>query len=375
MTRACSLLLALLLPALAQAQEEWVYVSATLDSKVSVWAVGPQGKLSLRSELALPERPAAMALSPDRKRIYVAGVRVVRKARADGKKGRRERQNWIVTLERGARGALEVAGRQRVPDRYAYLRVAPDGRFLLTAAYGRGSVSVFPLVKGLCGARVQELTTERTAHCVEFDPSGKFVFVPHTAPNKVYQLRYDARSGRLSPNVPASVSGPADDKRVHQPRHVRFHPRLPLAYTSNERGGGISRWSLDPKTGTLTLQQTLSTLPPKYQGESAAAEVRLTPDGRFAFVSNRDKDKRGRDTLAAFALDAQGALSAVGTFPAPAFPRAFTVGGGGKRLYVAGQHTRHLVVYAVDAKLGSLRESQRLDVGKGPAWVLSVLDR
>ncbi|MCH8235197.1 MAG: beta-propeller fold lactonase family protein [Chloroflexi bacterium] len=83
---------------------------------------------------------------------------------------------------------------------------------------------------------------------------------------------------------------------------------MKIAYTSNENGGGITAWKFDPQQGTLKRLQKLSTLPPDYDGESAAADIKITPDGRFAYVSNRDVSKRKkgesmRDTLAAVSLD------------------------------------------------------------------------
>jgi 6-phosphogluconolactonase len=358
----CLLLALLLAPALSLASESLIYVSCSDVRRVEVYASDAKGALTPRSRLVLEGKPGPMALSPRGKWIYVAATR----------RGRGKAVHEVVTLERLAGGKLRVAGKSTVGSRPTYLRVGGAGAFLLSASYGAGDVSVHALTAGLCAQRVDHKLTERTAHCIQLDPSGRFAFVPHTAPNKVYQFRFDPKRGTLSPNEPPAVSGPDTEHAYHQPRHLRFHPTLPLAFTSNERGGGISSWRFDSAKGTLTREQTLSALPPGTTGKSAAAEVRITPNGRFAYVSNRDLDKQGKDTLAGFALDARGKLRALGHFPAPSFPRCFAIDAAGLYLYAAGQVDHRLAVYRIDAKTGKLLPLERLAVGKRPSWVLCV---
>ena len=117
------------------------------------------------------------------------------------------------------------------------------------------------------------LATAMGAHAIQTDPSNQFAFVPHiarfndnvleplresTGPNAdLRQLRFDVRTGHLSPNTrlrvePATRLGP---------RHYCFHPSLPVVYFSNEQGCSVTAYRLDPATGTLSALQTLTTLP------------------------------------------------------------------------------------------------------------------
>ena len=165
----------------------------------------------------------------------------------------------------------------------------------------------------------------------EFDRTGKFVYVPHTSPNKVYQYRLNLETGRLTPLKQPWVVGPDEDHQYHQPRHIAFHPTLDMAYTSNERGGGISGYKLNTRNGMLTLSQTLSSLPEGYTGSSAAADIKITPNGNFAYVSNRDTETRDRhqDSIAAFKIGSKGKLTRIGTFPTVWFPRSISIDGTG----------------------------------------------
>lgn len=355
-----SLFLACFLAPVARADEEFVYVSCRGERRIEAYAIGSDGKLKPLAQTPLPGAPAPLALSPDRKRIYAATQR----------RENKEKIVEIVTLRRGPTGKLVIEAAAKISQRPAYLRVSPKGEFLLAAHYGGGFTTVFSVLKGAAtGTPTDRAHTRATAHCAEFDPSGRFVFIPHTKPNRIYQYRFNPKRGELVPLTPPSVAGPEAERRS-QPRHLRFHPTLALAYTSNERGGGISSWSLS-KEGTLTLVQTLSTLPKDFRGESAAAEIRITPNGRFAYVSNRDKTKSqdGADTIACFAIDALGKLSAIGHAPAPRYPRSFNLAGEGRLLYAAGQRDSRLVSYRIGDD-GRLSELERRSVGKTPSWVL-----
>src|SRR5207248_8672660 len=102
-------------------------------------------------------------------------------------------------------------------------------------------------------------------------------------------------------------------------------------------------------TGTLKPLQTLTTLPGDFNGTNACAEIKLDPTGRFAYVSNR-----GHDSIAAFALAADGKLSAIGQFLTEKTPRSFDIDPAGKYLFAAGESSGKLAGYRIDAKSGAL---------------------
>src|SRR5205814_3957281 len=128
--------------------------------------------------------------------------------------------------------------------------LAPDrtGRYLLSAYYQGGGATAHPLTAdGAVGpAPLDWLATATGAHAIQTDPSNRFAFVPHiarlndnvleplqesTGPNAIWQLRFDAQTGRLTPNAPLRVE-PAT--RLG-PRHYCSHPTLPAVYFSNEQ--------------------------------------------------------------------------------------------------------------------------------------------
>ena len=148
-----------------------------------------------------------------------------------------------------------------------------------------------------------------------------------------------------------------------------------MGFTVNERGGGISSWNFDAKTGRLTLLETLSSLPPNWEGNSFAADIHITPNGRFAYVSNRDgrKETPGKpngDTLAAFEIDLKtGTMKLVGHYATERFPRSFCIDKTGHFLFAAGELSDKLAAYRINQKTGSLAPIGTYKTGKTPIWV------
>ena len=323
------------------------------------------GELQTRFNVDLPGHPGPLAFSPDASIVYAALT------------GMRDNRAGIATLARAGDGSLTLQSTSPITSRTPYIRCTKDGRYLLAAHYGEGDVTVYRITDGLCTSElVDQHTTERTAHCIELDPSGRFAFVPHTTPNRVYQFRFDPDSGRLFPNDPPFVTGPEESRNFHQPRHYVHHPILNVAYTSNERGGGITAWAFDPGSGTLTRRQTLSSLPPDYTGRRAAADIHLTPNGRFAYVSNRDVTQRGaeqamQDTLTGFALDQEtGEIQLIGHFATAHVPRSFCIDRTGRFLYSAGKRSAELDAYRIDQRSGALQQFATYSTNSGPVWVM-----
>ena len=341
-----------------------LYLTSSQDKAVIVYSVnGENGELVEKFKTKLPGRPGVMTFSPDAEYVYVT-------MSAAGKPG-------IVTLKRHGDGSLSLSGTAALTSDSCYLRTDGSGRFLLASHYSAGDVSIYRIVDGVCTSELTQLRkTAPRAHCVEFDPSGRFVFVPHTSPNKVYQFHFDDGDGTISPNDPPFVDGPDRNHRYHEPRHYVHHPVLDTAYTSGEFGGGITAWKFDPDSGTLKRLETLSTLQPDVSGEFYAADIQVTPDGRFVYVSNRDQTadrpaESRQDTLAAFALDsATGLMTRIGWFPTPNQPNSFCVDQTGRYLYSAGTDTSILFAYHIDQKTGHLDHFATYETGRVPVWVM-----
>jgi 6-phosphogluconolactonase len=222
---------------------------------------------------------------------------------------------------------------------------------VLVANYGNGAVASFAIAgDGSLGAAVGGATPGQNAHMIVTDPASQFALVPCLGSNYVAQFRFDSSSGKLTPNMPATVApAVAGAPSPSGPRHVAFHPGGKVVYLINETASTMTAYSFDAAGGTLTPLQTLSTLP---SGTSAAgntgAEVWVHPSGRFLYGSNR-----GNDSIAVFTLDAAGKMSFATTVRSGgATPRSFTLDPSGAWMLVANQNGNNVVVFRVDPGSG-----------------------
>src|SRR5262249_48613748 len=153
---------------------------------------------------------------------------------------------------------------------------------------------------------------------------------PDKGLDRVFVYRLDASSGKLVPGEPPSVASRAGAA----PRHVDFHPTLPMAYVINEIDSTITVYRFDPEKHELKPLQIMPTLPTTYTGNNSGAEVVVSRSGRFVYGSNR-----GHDSIAIFAVDpVTGLLSSVGWEPTQGrTPRFFALDPSGEYLYAANQ--------------------------------------
>jgi 6-phosphogluconolactonase len=328
-----------------------VYVSVAAEKRIAVYQMDrATGKLAHRGDTKLEGEPGALTVDPGRQFLFAA-------LRAEGKLA-----SFRINRATGLLTHLNTVPAGPDP---AHISTDAAGHYLLAAYYVDAKVTVHAIGKdGMLGDKpLQSMPTADKAHAIVPDPSGRFVFVPHTGPDTIFQFAFDAKTGRLSANEPPKLTTP----KATGPRHLVFHPSRPVAYVANEQGGSVTAYALDPKDGTLRPLQTVPTLPKDFMGTNACAEVRAHPSGRFLYVSNR-----GHDSIACFALDDGGKVSAIGQEPTETTPRSFDIDPTGKYLFAAGESSGKLAAYVVDGKSGRLNRLDTYEVGKTPWWVLAV---
>ena len=328
-----------------------VLVSLTGDEQIRLYDLDPaSGALQLRSTGEAHGPSGALFLHPSGSVLLTAHVESTTLAslRFDAASGELTLINTVDT-EIGTPAHL-------ITDR--------AGRFLLTAYYGGGGVTVHRLGDdGAIGELVQYVDTGEKAHSILLAAEDRFAFVPHVCPtNKTCQFRFAGESGLLTPNDPGELAPPDAETG---PRHICFRPQGDVAYIVNEQGNTVTAHRFDAEAGTLEIFQNTSTLPPDYAQGGATAHVEVHPNGRWAYASNR-----GHDSIVGFNIAADGALSPFGHFPVPASPRSFNIDPSGTYLYCAGEAADTMTAYRVDAATGELHPLADYAVGKQPFWVM-----
>jgi 6-phosphogluconolactonase len=235
--------------------------------------------------------PTCLALDPARKHLYVGNEE--------------DEGGGITSFAIAADGSISPLNHASGSDSgFTSLAVSPNGKLIAGASYGGGSASVLSLnADGSVGAEVgfYDFGSNAQAHCVGWDPTGKFLIVATKGADAVQQLKV-AENGELSPNTPLSVPAGADTG----PRHLAIHPSGKLAFVVTENGSTVIPYQLSA-TGTLTPGQVVPSVPKNWNGDNTGAHVELGLGGNFLYASNR-----GHDSVGVFSVDqGNGALTLV----------------------------------------------------------------
>jgi 6-phosphogluconolactonase len=332
----------------------FVYVGSSDSQDVTVLELKSNGDLAPVATTAVPgpTKPGGslpMAVSPDKKRLYV---------------GLRNEPYSVVTFAIDHKtGQLTLVGPGPLADSMAYVSTDRSGKFLLSASYGGNKVAVNPIgSNGVVEQAAQTIATEPNAHCIITDPTNRYVLHTSLGGDLVYQEKFDAKTGKLTPNDPPSISV----KAKAGPRHLVFSPNKKFVYLVDELDASIYVFPWDAKTGTLKKEtQVTSALPQGFSGKPWAADIHLTPDGKYLYASERTTS-----TLAAFAVDAKtGALTSIDSYPTEKQPRAFNIDPSGRYLLAVGQLSNSLTTYSIEKKTGKLTKLKEYPMGKNPNWV------
>lgn len=262
-----------------------------------------------------------------------------------------------------ASGGLQHRATAPLPAPMAYIATDRTGRLLMSASYKEGKLAVSRIddVGAVQAPALSVLATPPKAHCIIAGRSGGMVYATTVEGNAILLFRLDLESGLLTPADPPAMPCRAGAG----PRHITLHPRLDVLYCVNELGGTLATFAIDPGTGALTELQYESLVPAGFQGNARAADLHLTPDGRFAYASVRNTH-----AIAGFAVDARsGRLTPIGRFDAEPSPRGFGLDPQGRFLLCAGQNTNMVRVHAIDPVNGALSAGTPYPVGRNPSWV------
>ncbi|HEY8994628.1 MAG TPA: lactonase family protein, partial [Lacunisphaera sp.] len=249
----------------------------------------------------------------------------------------------------------------------AHLDIDATGHTAVAISYHGGQVASFPiLADGKLGARKSLIShtgqlgpnTKRQdkphPHSVTFSKDNRFAYVCDLGLDRIYRYRLDPAAAILSPAGETATAPGAG------PRHSKFSADGKFLYVINELNSSVEVFVADAATGELNRVQAIPTLPAGFAGESICAEIRLSPDERFVYGSNR-----GHDSLAVFARDASsGMLTLVEIVPTGGkHPRNFNLSPDGRWLVCGNKDSDNVTVFRVDTATGRLaRTAQTLKV-------------
>lgn len=202
------------------------------------------------------------------------------------------------------------------------------------------------------------------AHCAHFWHD--WVFIPDLGENAVFQYRYDpaAKSLTRETHIPFEPGS--------GPRHMAMHPTLDICYISNELFNTVCVARLDASDPSETKPRLIpfeyhSTVDNR-EATSYVSEIKLSPDARFLYVSNR-----GDNSLAIFKVLDDGRLERSGLVPTGGkFPRHFAITPCGTAVLVANQDSGHVRVFSRDIETGALEMTDEIFEVPAPNYIRFV---
>ena len=240
-----------------------------------------------------------------------------------------------------------------------HVSIDQTGKTAFVSNYGGGSLAVLPIkTDGTLGAATDSVqdtgsgpNTERQerahVHSATLAPDNRFVYVADLSTDKLNIFDVDVKVSKVKP----AIIPYAKVKPGSGPRHFTFHPNGKYAYLVEELISSVAVFSRDAKTGALTLlEDNVKTLPADFTSPNTSADIHIDPSGKFLYQSNR-----GYNSLAIFAIGANGKLTKVGDQPTEGkTPRNFMIDPKGDFVFVAHQDSDNITIFKRDQKTGKL---------------------
>jgi len=317
---------------------------------VSVWSVDDPARPRPAAPTAVLPAPSFLVAHPGAPVLYAVN----------------ELDDGAVTaLAVGPGGALTPAGREPTGGSApCHLAVTADGRHLLCANYGSGSVAVFPLGSGgTLGARSDLVAHQGSGpvpdrqegpHAHHVSVRGADVTAVDLGTDTLYGYRLEP-GGTLTPTWTTGAGAGSG------PRHLAV-AATGRRYVADELGSTVSVYEPDPAGGLRLTHRRPATLRPP-DGDNFPSEIAVSADGRFVYVANR-----GNDSVSTFEIagDALAPVDEVAT--GGVGPRHFAF--VGDFMYVANERSHAVTV--LDVSSGVPRPAGiRIDV-PSPVCVLPV---
>jgi 6-phosphogluconolactonase len=324
------------------------------------------GKLKPLRRTAGAENPFFLALSPDGKYLYSTHARQF---------GGKENEQVAAYQVVGRAGELKLLNRQSAEGTAAcYVDVDKTGKAVLVANYSSGSVASLPIKgDGSLGEHAAffkhkgssvnpQRQKEPHAHCIVVSPDNRYALAADLGTDEILCYKLDPATAKLTPNKPPSARAPAGAG----PRHLTFHPNGKRVYVINELLNSVTAFDWDADAGTLKEKQTISTLPDDFKGTSHCADVKVTPDGRYLYGTNR-----GHDSIAAYRIAEDGRLTLVAIEPSRGKgPQNLAITADGRWLLCANMPGDNVAVFQIDLRSGKLMSAGEPVAQPGPSCIM-----
>ncbi len=298
------------------------------------------------------QNPFFMAVSPDKRFLYATDAE---------KFGGKEDERVAAYAIEGRSGQLKRLNEQSTRGRAScFLGMDATGKTLVVANYSSGSVASLSVkADGSLGEAVSfvqhtgsGLNPHRqkgpNAHSLVISPDNRFALAADLGIDKIMIYSLDAVAATLIPNKEQHF---LTVRPGSGPRHMVFHPNGKVLFVVNELSNSVTSFDYEAGTGKLSSLQAILTLPSDYTGKSACADLKITPDGRFLYATNR-----GHDSIASYGIADNGLLTTLKIQPSQGKgPQNLLITPDGHWLLCANMPGNSVAVFQIDSVTGSLK--------------------
>ncbi|MES2810736.1 MAG: lactonase family protein [Bacteroidota bacterium] len=258
-------------------------------------------------------------------------------------------------------GDLDSLNRQLAYGGPLYLTLDKAQKNLFCANYLGGSLSVYPIKEDGSLGEVSQLIQnsgssinrimQEAPHVQSaiLSPDEKYLLSTDLGTDKlnIYKYNNAAAEEVLSPATIPFVSG----NLGYGPRNATFSADGRFVYMLQEISGTITVYSFNK--GRPRYIQLKSLVPDGFRGNIQAADIHLSPDGRFLYASNRGT----ANEIVQFAVNkTTGMLSLVKRYSSNGrSPRNFVIDPTGSYMLVSNQFSNNVSVFKIDKATGQLK--------------------
>ena len=231
-----------------------------------------------------------------------------------------------------------------------------DDQNVITANYSGGSINVFKrYVDGKLSEVFQNIKFEGVGvnpkrqekshiHQVQFSPDHQYVLATDLGLDKIYIFKYQKTGDRVLEKI-----GEFETKKGSGPRHIAFDKTGKLIYLVQELSGDLSVLSFN--NGKIELIQEETLLSRKVRFHFRAADIHLSNNEKFVYVTNRDD----ADDITVFKRKKDGTVKKIQqTKTIGRNPRNFTISPNNKLVLIANQDTNRINIFTRDLENGLL---------------------
>jgi len=304
------------------------------------------GKSNYRAAAVGIKNPSFLTVSEDRKYVYSVneiggGKGSVSAFSFDEGSGKLE---YINSIGSGGNGPC-------------YISVDKANKYAFVGNYSGGSLAAVPIKPdGSLGSSIQSIRHEGKSiapeqqvphvHAAVLSEDNKFLYVPDLGTDNINIYNVDVtKANPLSPSDPAHVLV----KQGSGPRHFTFHPNHKFAYSIQELMGIVTFFEYD--NGKLKTMQSVDLVSEDSNGPADAADIHISPDGRFLYGSLRGNINE----LVIYAINEKGMLNYVGRQSTLGKgPRNFAIDPTGNFLLVGNGSSDEIIVFKRNKSTGLL---------------------